>query len=327
MVLSEDRPDAARTIDEKEIHALTEVARLAGCRVLYIPTPDSDIAIEDAIGYTRDNVPLHQKCRSAVTIARGRSILSSPDPEEAPMLTADYNTNLLTYPTLEDKVWGPAELLELEDRAGIERAVIVPESTLWPDNEGLAKAIAGFDRFIGCAIVNPQFGDKAVDELERCVVEYGFRGVKLQATFHGNRLVDHPTVDRLMAKARELAIPVTVHSGSWNAYPLQIAVLADRFPDVPVIMEHSGYRWFTQDALAAAERCPNIHLGLSIIATETVMVPVVFKAVGPERMLFGSDAPSAYPDLAAEAIRRQRFGREAEELIFGGVLARLYHVS
>ena len=240
------------------------------------------------------------------------------------MITADYNTNLLPYPALEDRVWGPTELLELEDRAGIHYAVVVPESTLWPDNEGLARAITGHDRLIGSAIVNPQFGEKAVEELVRGVTEWGLRGFKLMATFHGFSLLDNPTVDRLMEKARELAIPVTIHSGSWNAYPLQIAVLADRFPEVPIIMEHAGYRWFTKDALAAAQRSRNLYLGLSVIATETVMIPTIFRAVGPERMLFGSDAPAAYPDLAAEAIRRQRFGREAEELIFGGVLARLY---
>jgi microcystin degradation protein MlrC len=38
---------------------------------------------------------------------------------------------------------------------------------------------------------------------------------------------------------------------------------------------------------------------LSILATETVMVLQIFKEIDPERMLFGSDAPAAYPDLAA----------------------------
>ncbi|HEX5415212.1 MAG TPA: amidohydrolase family protein [Chloroflexota bacterium] len=238
-------------------------------------------------------------------------------------LTGDYNTNLLLYPTIEEKIWGPADLLELEDRAGIQRAVIVPACTLWPDNEGLAKAIREYPRFSGCAIVNPHFGEKAVQELERCVVDRGIKGLKLMPTFHGYA-VDSELVDPLMGKARELGIPVTAHSGSWNAHPLQIAALAERYPEVPIIMEHSGYRWYLRDAITAAQHCPNIYLGLSIIATETVMIPTIFKAVGPNRMVFGSDAPSAYPDLAAEAIRRLKFGAEAEALIFGGVLGRIY---
>lgn len=242
------------------------------------------------------------------------------------MITADYNANLLHIPALEDKIWGPDDILRLEDQAGIDRAVIVPACQVWPDNEGLATAIRGYDRLTGCAIINPHFGDKAVKELERCVLEWGIKGLKLMPTFHGYP-VSAPVVDPLIQKVRELGIPLTVHSGSWNAEPLQISVLADRYPEVPIIMEHSGYRWYLGDALAAARRSPNIHLGLSIVATETVMVLEIFKAVGPERMLFGSDAPAAYPDLAAEAIRRCKFGKEAEDLIFGGVLSRIYRLE
>jgi predicted TIM-barrel fold metal-dependent hydrolase len=242
------------------------------------------------------------------------------------MITADYNANLLTYPTLEERIWGPEDILALEDQAGIERAVIVPQCQVWPDNEGLAKAIRGHDRLIGCAIVNPQFGDKAVRELEQCVLEWGIKGLKLMPTFHGYP-VHTAVVDPLVAKVRELGIPLTVHSGSWNAAPLQISVLAERYPEVPIIMEHSGYRWYLADALAAARRSRNIYLGLSIVATETAMLFDIFKAVGPERMLFGSDVPAAYPDLAAEAIRRCKFGRDAEDLIFGGVLSQIYHLG
>ena len=242
------------------------------------------------------------------------------------MITADYNANLLLYPALEDRIWGPDDILTLEDQAGIDRAVIVPECRVWPDNEGLAKAIRGHDRLIGCAIINPYFGAKAVEELERCVGEWGIKALKLMPTFHGYP-VSGPVVDPLMAKVRELGIPLTVHSGSWNAEPLQISVLADRYPEVPIIMEHSGYRWYLGDALAAARRSPNIHLGLSILATETVMVLQIFKEIGPERMLFGSDAPAAYPDLAATAIRRCKFGKDAEDLIFGGVLGRIFRLE
>ncbi len=89
-------------------------------------------------------------------------------------------------------------------------------------------------------------------------------------------------------------------------------------------MEHSGYRWFVPDAVEAARRCPNIYMGLSVLATETTMVTTIFNAVGPARMVFGSDFPVCYPDLGAEAIRRQGYGAEAEALIFGGVLSRIY---
>ena len=39
--------------------------------------------------------------------------------------------------------------------------------------------------------------------------------------------------------------------------------------------------------------------------------------------MYGSNWPNLSSDLAVEAIRRAKFGREAEELIFGGDLARI----
>lgn len=266
--------------------------------------------------------PLYFESRPGLSTTIGKS-QDSRLGEEHRLPTADYNANLLLYPTLEDKVWGSEDILRLEDQAGIERAIIVPACQVWPDNEGLAKAIRGYDRLTGCAIINPQFGEKAVQELERCVQEWGIKGLKLMPTFHGYP-VHTAVVDPLIQKVRELGILLTVHSGSWNAEPLQISVLADRYPEVPIIMEHSGFRWYFPDALAAARRSPNIYLGLSILATETVMVLDIFKAVGPERMVFGSDVPAAYPDLAAEAIRRCKFGKDANDLIFGGVLSKIY---
>src|SRR5260221_112470 len=49
--------------------------------------------------------------------------------------------------------------------------------------------------------------------------------------------------------------------------------------------------------------------------------------VGPERVVYGSNWPALYSDLAVEAIRRQRLGKDAEELVLGGNLARILGIS
>ena len=46
-------------------------------------------------------------------------------------------------------------------------------------------------------------------------------------------------------------------------------------------------------------------------------------SVGPERVIFGSNGPGTYPDMAVEGIRRQELGAEAEALVLGGNLARI----
>src|SRR5262245_46237256 len=123
--------------------------------------------------------------------------MAGPGGSDLATITADYNTNLLPYPTLEGRIWDAAGLLELEDRAGV-----VPECTMRPDNEGVARAIKGHRRLVGAAIINPLFGEESVREFERCVTEFGFRGLKFQPTFHAFPI--HGTAaDPLMRRARD----------------------------------------------------------------------------------------------------------------------------
>lgn len=219
----------------------------------------------------------------------------------------------------------PAELIALLDQAGIDRAVVMPRVQLRPDNRGLVAAVRGYDRLIPCASVNPNFGEEAVQELRTAVTEWGMRGLKLMPPGFALNLLGPATL-RVMAVARELAIPVTIHSGPPPGHPLEIAALALRFPEVPIIMDHMGYRDYTGAAIAAAQLAPNIYLGTTLAAFEPGVVRAAVQAVGPTRVVFGSNAPSAYPDLAMESIRRLKLGREAEDLIFGENLRRIYRL-
>ncbi len=56
-VLSEDQPDAARTVNAQETHSITEMARLLGCRVIYIPRSSDEASIEDALAYAPEIDP------------------------------------------------------------------------------------------------------------------------------------------------------------------------------------------------------------------------------------------------------------------------------
>jgi len=134
-------------------------------------------------------------------------------------------------------------------------------------------------------------------------------------------------VRALMDLARELHIPVNIHSTGNNGDPLEIGAIAHRYPDVPIIMDHMGYRNDARAAIAAAEDNPNIFLGTTIASFEPGYVGAAMQIVGPERIIFGSNLPSCYPDLALESLRRGNFGADAESLIFGGNLARMLNIQ
>ena len=89
----------------------------------------------------------------------------------------------------------PEQILALMDEAGVHRAIVFPTFELHPDNDGLAAAVnARPERFIGFAWLNPHEGDLAVQELERLVLDHGFRGVKLHPLLHAFRANDEAVV-------------------------------------------------------------------------------------------------------------------------------------
>jgi uncharacterized protein len=209
--------------------------------------------------------------------------------------------------------------------AGVDRAVLMPAPTFRPRNRLVAGALdaaaASRGRFLGCALINPHFGEDAVAELERAVREWGFRAAKLMPTLHAVNLVGalaHP----VMRKAGELGVPVTIHSGESPAHPLEIGVLAEAFPDVPVIMDHMGYRNHVGAAIAAAKRAPNLYL-MTTAVMEPRCIRDAVRELGAERVVFGSNGPSVPPAVQLAVIRRAELAPADERKVLGENAARL----
>lgn len=215
------------------------------------------------------------------------------------------------------------------DDAGVDKMVLMPEAGVRPKNQELAQVLdawpAAGERFIPCAWLNPQYGEEAVQELETAVKEWGFRGLKLMPTHHNFRAVSQVPYP-LMRKAEELGVPLTIHSGTFYCYPLQIAVLADAFPKVPVIMDHMGYRYYVAEAIAAARHSPNIYLMTSAVM-EPHWIRQAVRELGPERVLYGSNAPMVWPSTQLMVVRQAELTEAEERLVLGENAARLYDID
>ena len=80
-------------------------------------------------------------------------------------------------------------------------------------NDHAAKKIAEHpDRFSGFAHLAASVPDAAADELERTVVEYGFKGALISGMVHG-RFLDDPKFTPLLARAEKLEVPLYIHPG------------------------------------------------------------------------------------------------------------------
>jgi predicted TIM-barrel fold metal-dependent hydrolase len=242
------------------------------------------------------------------------------------MPTMDFEVYLNTNAPPAERETALAAIFENEDAAGIEYAVVMPNPTPQPDNRALYETAGKQRRAILCCQVNPNDGETALQQIRQAASEFGMRVLKIMPAIYQVHLTG-PLARALMETARECGLVVNIHSGGGISHPLGIGALCRRYPDVTVLMDHMGYREWTSDAIEAARDNPNLYLGTTIAAVEPSTVERAVRELGPERVIYGSNWPNLYSDLAVEAIRRQKLGAEAEALVLGGNLARILNIA
>lgn len=215
------------------------------------------------------------------------------------------------------------ELIAKMDVAEIDRAVIFPFNN--PDRRGsfaaanlfIAKAVADFpDRLIGFARVDPRYAD-AVAELETALTVLGLRGLKLHPRAQ-NFYLDDPALFKVMDKLVELGRLAIFDSGTSHAPWPEVARLAGRYPDLPLIMAHMYSKGFME----AATACPNIYLGITDIRN-TARIESAIRELGAERIISGSDSPYIAPRIEQDKINSLNIGEAEKDLIKGGNIERL----
>ena len=139
--------------------------------------------------------------------------------------------------------------------------------------------------------VNPLDGEKALEELRRCVEEDKMRGMKLHPLQQRFSMMGE-TVIPVLKEAGVLGIPVMFHDATLPAVcPTQVAYVAKRCPETIVILGHSGWQNHWRKAVRAAKLTDNI---LCCTALSSLAgIQSIMEAVGVDRVVFGSDYPCA----------------------------------
>lgn len=225
----------------------------------------------------------------------------------------------------------PEKLIPLLDAAGIAQAVVMtyldhPVRDADPIGYVAASVARYPDRLIGFVRLNANYRDEARRALDHAVLELGFRGVKL----HGTTSLAHPAGEAtlaLMERCATLGLPVLFHAGD-DPYttPQAIEAGAARVPDCAVLLGHMGGYFHVDDAIAAAVRTPNLYLETSAMPYPEKIAEAV-RAVGAQRVIFGSDGPGCNPSLEVAKVRMAGLSAEDEALVLGGSGRRLLDVA
>jgi len=219
-----------------------------------------------------------------------------------------------------------AEALREEmSRLSIERALVrtAPEELakdLAAGNEALLAACRDHSGLVGCPVVVPG-GEDAADEAQQVgdLLDHGAGAVCVLPKSH-YWLPAEWLAGRLFAALAERKAPVLCQE---RELPLaEVADLAGRHPQLPVLLAGCGYRW-QRVVLALLEAFANVHLCLGGAWSLQGGVEQVVRRVGAERVLFGSGFPGTTAAAAVTMLTYADLADEQKRLIGAGNLDRL----
>jgi hypothetical protein len=262
-------------------------------------------------------------------------------PEDYHPWVVEWMQSLLKETSLERfrALMTPRGLLSVMNDCGVSHAVILAD--MHPKTVGLVtnEFVAGFcrdsDRLIPFACVNPHLVSSPREELRRCLDGLGMRGLKLAPTyahFYPNDTALYP----MYALAEERRIPVMFHTGSSVfkgskikfGEPLLLDDVAVDFPDMTILLVHSGRGFWYEQAAFLTRLHANVYMEIAGLPPQKLLTYFPEFERLADKVIFGSDWPGL-PSLKSniEAIRELPISEDAKAKILYGNAARLLGLS
>jgi len=212
----------------------------------------------------------------------------------------------------DDPVKQHQEMMFYVERMGIERVISLDiggslREPLTPKPyDGELRALLEKEKAVISALtpIDPGFPEESCAKMRDWIQHGPCIGIKYVG---GNKLgitCDHPNNDPIILLAAELKAVIYIHTwfivggsprvpgGSNQAgesNPVQLAALARRFPDVPIICGHSGGDW--EIGIRAIRPYENVMLEFSGSDPHSGAVDYAVKEIGADRIVWGGHGP------------------------------------
>lgn len=229
--------------------------------------------------------------------------------------------------------------------AGVAKALVV---SVAPDNQWTREFLLAANGHIHalCNIDPREAGAPALLEREMAA---GFRGVKLLPVNRCFHLSD-PACRPFFEKAAELGAAITVHYGVSVdpgadlrfADPIDLSPVARDFPEITFVIAHFGAGWL-DSVLRVAYQCANVCVDSSGTNNwldhhvPAMTLEEVFErcltAMGPQRVLFGTDSNSTAPYrtwirwMQQRTLEEMGLHEETRDLVMRGNAARIFRLD
>jgi uncharacterized protein len=226
------------------------------------------------------------------------------------------------------------ETIRLMDLMGIERSCIYlgaalradPDpAQLRADNDWILQALQHWNhRAFGFAYVNPNHVEASLDEIKRCVRDGPMVGIKLWVA----RRCSAPELSPIIEAAAALKAVIFQHT--WiktggnlpgESTPADLAALATRYPETPLICGHTGGTWW--QGIRAMRPYRNVSVDLAGSDPTNGFTEMAVRELGAARILYGSDAGGRSLGSQLAKLHGAAIPEAAKKLIFGENLKRM----
>ena len=198
-------------------------------------------------------------------------------------------------------------------------------------NNYIMEAVSRYpERLIGFCAIQPNAGEAAVAEIERCA-RGGLRGIgEMRPDVQGFDLGDEAVMMPVVEAAQRCGMILLTHSSEpvGHVYSGKGSITPDilyrficHFPQTTIVCAHWG------GGLPFYALMPEVETALANVFFDTAASPFLYQphiyrhvaeVVGIDKILFGSDYPLLSPGRIISELRSIGLGEEAESLILGG---------
>ncbi len=199
--------------------------------------------------------------------------------------------------TVEERI---ANLFEYADRMKVDRLVFFMG---WPwsqdpsaddlkrQNDQVLQAISHWHhRAFGFAYVSPKHVETSLAEIERCIANGPMVGIKLWVA---EKCRDEQ-IDPIIKRCHELKAAIFQHtwlktSGNYagESSPEDLAKMAARHPNTPIICGHTGGNW--ELGIRTIREHKNVSIGTGGFDPNAGMMEMAVRELGADRIIYGSD--------------------------------------
>jgi len=192
------------------------------------------------------------------------------------------------------------------------------------------------DRLSARTPIDPAYPEKSCTKIEKWIRDGPCIGIKYPGGLKNSVRCSHPNNDPIMRLAADLGVHVYIHSwlqvggnprmpgggnGESESTPMDVAQLAQRFPDVAIICGHTGGDW--ELGVRAIRPHEKVLMEFAGSDPHSGMVDYAMAELGAHRLVWGGHGPSRSYATELSKVLDANISKADRMKIFGGNLRRI----